>query len=71
MLAWVRAICVLLDRQGFPRAFDSFAERYRLVRYSAYTFAAFGIARIIYILIADPGSLRQAPLSELWARLFS
>ncbi|HJQ24093.1 MAG TPA: DUF2752 domain-containing protein [Blastocatellia bacterium] len=71
VLAWVRAICVLLDRQRFPRAFDSFAERYRLVRYSAYTFAAFGIARIIYILIADPGSIRQTPLSELWARLFS
>ena len=68
-LVWIRALCVLLNRRRFPRAFDSFAERYRLVRYSAFTFAVFGVARIIYILIADPGSLRQTALSELWARL--
>ena len=70
-LVWIRALCVLLNRRRFPRAFDSFAERYRLVRYSAFTFAVFGVARIIYLLIADPGSLQQTALSELWARLFS
>ena len=70
-LVWVRAVCVLLNRQRFPRAFDSFAERFRLIRYTAIAFAVFGVGRIVYILVADPGSLRHAALSELWARLFS
>jgi hypothetical protein len=50
-LVWARAVCVLLDRQRFPRAFDAFAERFRLVRYMAYAFAVFGVARILYLLI--------------------
>jgi hypothetical protein len=70
-LVWIRAVCVLLNRQRFPRAFDAFAERVRLVRWTAIVFAIYGVARIIYILIADPGSIQHTALSELWARLFS
>ncbi|HKP12728.1 MAG TPA: DUF2752 domain-containing protein [Blastocatellia bacterium] len=70
-LIWVRAACVLLKRRGFPRAFDAFAERTRLVRRFVIAFAVFGVARIAYILIADPGSIQHTALSELWSRLFS
>ena len=70
-LVWVRAVCVLLNRQSFPRAFDAFTERVRLIRWTAIAFAVFGVARIIYILAADPGSVQHTALSELWARLFS
>jgi Protein of unknown function (DUF2752) len=70
-LVWIRAVCVLLNRQRFPRAFDAFAERFRLIRWTAIAFAIFGVARIIYILVADPGSAQHKALSELWARLFS
>lgn len=48
---WFRALCVLLDRPSFPRAFDAFAERHHLVRYAAYAFAVFGVVRILYLLI--------------------
>jgi len=70
-LVWIRAVCVLLNRPGFPRAFDAFAERFRLIRWTAIAFAIFGVARIIYILVADPGSLHHTALSQLLARLFS
>lgn len=70
-LVWVRAVCVLLDRQSFPRAFDDFAERFRLVQRTTIAFAIFGVVRIVYILIADPGSVRHTGLSELLARWFS
>jgi Protein of unknown function (DUF2752) len=70
-LVWVRAVCVVFDWQSFPRAFDAFADRVRLVRLAAIAFAVFGVARIIYILVADRGSLQHTALSELLARLFS
>ena len=70
-VVWVRAVCVLLNRQSFPRAFDAFVERVRLIRWAAIAFAVFGVARIVYILVADPGSIQHTALSELWARLFS
>src|SRR5438105_15117735 len=70
-LVWVRAACVLLNRQRFPRAFDTFAERFRLVRWAAITFGVFGVARIAYILIIAPDSIHQTRLIELWSRLFS
>jgi len=70
-VVWVRAACVLLNRQSFPRTFDAFSERLRLIRWTAIAFAVFGVARIIYILVADPGSIQHTALSELWARLFS
>lgn len=70
-LVWIRAVCVLLNRQRFPRAFDALAERFPVVRWTAIAFAIFGVARIIYILIADPSSIQHTALSELWARLFS
>ncbi|MFL6214716.1 MAG: DUF2752 domain-containing protein [Blastocatellia bacterium] len=70
-LVWVRAVCVLLNRQRFPRAFDAFVERVRLVRWAAIAFAVFGVARIVYILIIAPDSIHQTTLTELWSRLFS
>ena len=68
---WVRAILVLLNRHRFPLAFDAFAERYRLVRWTAIGFAVFGVARIIYILIADPSSAQDTPLMDWFSHLFS
>ena len=62
---------MLLGRQRFPRAFDAFAERVRLVRWAAIAFAVFGVARIVYILIVAPESVHQTALAELWSRLFS
>jgi hypothetical protein len=71
VLVWVRAACVLLNRQGFPRAFDDFAERFRLIRWTAIAFAIYGVARIVYILVAAPDGIRPSAFSELLARLFS
>jgi Protein of unknown function (DUF2752) len=71
LLVWVRAGCVLMNRQRFPRAFDAFAERIRLIRWTAIAFAVFGGARIIYILVAAPDHLYHSAISELLARLFS
>ena len=68
---WVRAVFVLLNRQSFPRAFDAFAERVRLIRWAAIAFAVFGVARIAYILVVAPESVHQTALAELWSRLFS
>src|SRR5438128_642741 len=68
-LVWVRAACVLLNRQRFPRAFDTFAERFRLVRWAAIAFAIFGLARVVYVLIVAPESVHQTALTELWSRL--
>jgi len=70
-VVWLRAVCVLLNRQSLPRAFDAFAERFRLVRRAAITFAVFGVARIIYILVVDPASIQHTALSELLARWLS
>ena len=70
-LIWARAVCVLLNRQRFPRALDAFIERTNLVRWSVIAFAVFGVARIAYILIVDPSSVEHTALSELWSRLFS
>jgi hypothetical protein len=70
-LVWARAVCVLLGRPRFPRAFDAFVERVSLVRWAVIAFAVFGLARIVYILIAAPDSIHQTTFSELWSRLFS
>ena len=52
-LVWARAVCVLMNRPRFPRAFDAFVERVRLVRWAAIAFAIFGVARIVYILLVN------------------
>ena len=70
-LVWARAVCVLLGRSRFPRAFDAFAERVRLVRWAAIAFAVFGVARIVYVLVVAPESVHRTALTELWSRLFS
>lgn len=52
-LVWARAVCVLMNRPRFPRAFDTFVERVRLVRWAAIAFAVFGVVRIVYILFVN------------------
>lgn len=51
ILAWLRSLCVLLDKKGFVFAFDKTARQVRIIRSMALAFALFGAVRILSILI--------------------
>lgn len=67
--AWVRSMCVLLNRSNMVQLLDRIAKRFNLVRLFAIGFGVYGIARILYLLAYHPLTLRDSPLSQLIARL--
>jgi hypothetical protein len=51
-LLWVRSALVMLNKTRPVFAFDQLAERYGLARWSAIAFIAFGVGRILYVLLS-------------------
>lgn len=70
VLLWVRSACVLLNKPEVVLLFDRMAERFRLVRAFVIAFAAFGVARMIYLLVYYPQPVYDSPMMKLAARLF-
>lgn len=68
---WIRSAMVLLNRNNFVFAFDQFIERFRLVRAFTFAFIVFGIARILYALLFQPGPFAASPLMNWISRMFS
>lgn len=68
-LVWIRSLCVLLNREKAVRGFRRITERFNVVRAFAYTFAVYGTARIVYVVIFHPSPFQQSVLSQLIARL--
>ena len=70
IFVWIRSGMVLLNGKGFVFAFDQFVERFRLVRAFTFAFIIFGVARILYVLLFQPGPFRASPLMNWLSRLF-
>lgn len=69
VLLWIRSACVLLNTSGVVERMDRIARRLNLARAFAIGFAVYGIARILYLVVYDPASFHDSPLSQLIARL--
>lgn len=67
----VRSALVLLNRTRPVFAFDQWAEQVGLVRRFAVAFIAFGIARVLYVLLFRPEPLGASPLVNWLSRLLS
>jgi Protein of unknown function (DUF2752) len=70
VLLWVRSACVLLNKPEPVLRFDRMAERFRLVRAFVIAFAAFGVARMIYLFGQYPQLVYDSPMLKFAARLF-
>jgi len=65
ILLWTRSAGVLLNRNNLVELFDRITDRFNLVRALVIAFAAYGIARIAYLLVFQPVSFHESPLSRL------
>jgi hypothetical protein len=68
VVVWLRSACVLLNKEKAVRVFDRFAKRFNFVRAFAYSFAIFGVARIVYLLAFQSSAYQESPLLRLIAR---
>jgi Protein of unknown function (DUF2752) len=66
---WVRSACVLLNKTSVVAGFARVKGRFNLVKVFAVSFAVYGIARIVYLLVYQPIGFNESPMSRLIARL--
>ncbi len=66
---WMRSALVLLNKSYAVQLLDQIARRLNLVRGFALGFIVYGIARIGYLIVYQPVSFRDSPLSQMIARL--
>jgi hypothetical protein len=69
ILLWIRSACVLLNRSDVVRLLDRIAGRFSVARTFAIGFVVYGVARIAYLVVYDPASFSNSPLSQLIVRL--
>ena len=69
VLLWMRSASVLLNGSSLPKSFDRITGRFKLVRAFAIAFGVYGIARIVYLLVFQPLSFYESPLSRLITNL--
>ncbi len=70
LLLYLSSLCVVLKWWGPALAFERVVTRVRAVRLFAIAFAIFGLARIFYLVLYNPASFHNSPLSHLLARFF-
>jgi hypothetical protein len=71
ILIWLRAVLVILGRTKPVREFDQLAARLKPVQTFVIVFMLFGLARIAYLLIYQPATWRESPVSKLIIWLMS
>lgn len=69
VLIWLRSVCVLANRHTFVAAFDRLTGRLRAARLFVIVFCIYGVARIIYLLVARPDVVHNTPLARFIAWL--
>jgi hypothetical protein len=68
VFVWIRSLSALLNRVGVVQLLDRAARRLDITRVLAISFAVYGLARIVYVLVYSSPSLHDSPLSQLIAR---
>jgi len=68
-LLWIRSWLVLMNRIQPVFAFDQLAERTQLTRRFVVAFIAFGIARVLYVLLFQPEPFGASPLVKWFSSL--